>query len=203
MPLIELDLEIPDSGLPIDVERWLVASRERIERYWDHFKHKPLPQYVECDFDLVSLALKQCVDRELIDGRLFVEWGCGFAVVTGVAALLGLDAVGVEAEEFLCQEARHLFATQSIQAEVWQGNFLPDGARNLAEEEEPLVSLTHSIPSAYGLHDLSLEDFAIVFAYPWPGEEHFLRLVFERYARRDALLLMFRGPYQMELYRKR
>ncbi len=203
MPLREIDLNIADSGLPTPIENWLIAARERIERYWDHFKHKPLPQYVECDFDLVALALKECVDRDLIDGRLFVEWGCGFAVITGVAGLLGLDAIGVEAEEFLCEEARKLFANQSINAEIWQGNFLPAGARALAEDQDPLVSLTHSIPSAYAQHDMSIEDFAIVFAYPWPGEEHFLRLVFERYARRDALLLMYRGSYHIELYRKR
>lgn len=203
MPLIELELDIPDSGLPGSIECWILAARERIERYWDHFKHKPLPQYVECDFDLVALALKECVARDWIDGRLFVEWGCGFAVVTGVASLLGLDAIGVEAEEFLCEEARKLFAVQAIDAEIWQGNFLPAGARNLAEDQDPLISLTHRIPSAYAEHDMSIEDFAIVFAYPWPGEEHFLRLVFERYARRDALLLMYRGPYQVELYRKR
>src|SRR5690606_36064507 len=121
-------------------------------------------QYVECDFDLVSIALKECVDRELIDGKLFVEWGCGFAVVTGVAALLELDAVGVEAEAFLCEEARHLLTREGIKAEIWQGNFLPAGARHLADDPDPLVSPTHYIPPAYSDHDMSLEDFAIVFA---------------------------------------
>ncbi len=202
MPLVELELNIPDNPLPDDVSAWLVAARERIELYWDQFSSKPLPQYIECDFDYVAAGLQECLRRDLVDGKLFVEWGCGFAVVTGIAALLGLDAIGIEAEVFLCEQARLLLAQREIPAEVWQGNFLPAGAVRLAEDKEPLVSLTHSIPPAYSNFDMSLEDFAIVFAYPWPGEEHFLRAVFARYARSNALLLMFRGPYHIELFRK-
>ena len=122
--------------------------------------------------------------------------------VAGVAGLLGLDAIGIEAEEFLCEQARQLLDQEGISAEIWQGNFLPEGARGLAEPEDPLVSLTHYIQSAYEQQDFSLSDFAIVFVYPWPGEEHFLKLVFDRFARHDALLLLYRGPFQIELYRK-
>lgn len=204
MALREIPLRLSeDDLLPTRVTEWIGSSRERIELYWDHFSKQPLPQYVECDFDLVALAIAEVVSRDLVDGRLFVEWGCGFAVVTGIAALLGLDAIGIEAEEMLCVEGRKLMAKHGVQAEIWQGNFLPSGARRLAEDTDPLVSLTHSLPPAYELNQMGLDDFAIIFAYPWPGEEHFLRLVFDRYARPDSLLLMYRGPYHIELYRKR
>jgi hypothetical protein len=204
MALAEIDVALEeDEPLPTQVVEWIATARERIERYWDSFKHKPLPQYVECDFELVARAIETTCRQGLNDGQLFVEWGCGFGVVTGTAALLGLDAVGIEAEEFLCQESRLLLSHASIPAEIWQGNFLPHRARELADDTDPLVSLTHSIPPAYGQHDMTLGDFAIVFAYPWPGEEHFLRLVFDRFARRNALLLMYRGPYHVELYRKK
>lgn len=204
MTLREIPLKLSeDAPLPCSVTEWIANSRQRIELYWDHFSKQPLPQYVECDFDLVALALAEVVDRDLADGRLFVEWGCGFAVVTGIAALLGLDAVGIEAEEMLCVEGRKLMAKHGIEAEVWQGNFLPRGARRLADDTDPLVSLTHSLPPAYELNQMGLDDFAVVFAYPWPGEEHFLRLVFDRYARQGSLLLMYRGPYHIELYCKR
>ena len=205
MSLSEIDIndDLPDQhDNPPELQRWLDAARSRLSRYWDQFKEKPLPQYIECDFEYVATALKYCCDQDLIDGRLFVEWGCGFGVVAGVAGLLGLDAIGIEAEEFLCEQARLLLDQEGISAEIWQGNFLPEGARDLAEPEDPLVSLTHYIQSAYEQQDFSLSDFAIVFVYPWPGEEHFLKLVFDRFARRDALLLLYRGPYQIELYRK-
>ncbi len=202
MPLRELELVFDEGSHSQAIADWLKAARARIELYWDHFKEKPLPQYIECDFDYVASALRACVEGPFIDGRLFCEWGCGFAVVSGVASLLGLDAVGIEAEEFLCAEARKLLAKCHVSAEVWQGNFLPRGARKLAEDTDPLVSLTHDIAPAYEQFDMALSDFAIVFAYPWPGEEHFLKAVFNRYARQNAVLLMYRGPFQVELYRK-
>lgn len=202
MPLKEVPLRVGEEPLPEAIAQWLVAGRARIERYWDQFPQKPLPQYIECDFDYVSQALRQCVRSGWIDGRLFCEWGCGFGIVTGVAALLGLDAIGIEAEPFLCEEARRLMAVNGIGAEIWQGNFLPAGAASLADDTDPLVSLTHTIAPAYGKHDMQMSDFALIFVYPWPGEEHFLRAVFHRYARPGALMLQFRGPYHVELYRK-
>lgn len=202
MALKQLELKVDDRALPEAVEAWLAAGRARIERYWDQFPQKPLPQYIECDFDHVARSLAACVDQDLIDGQLFCEWGCGFGIVTGIASLLGLDAVGIEAEEFLCSQARALLEQNGIRAEIWQGNFLPHGASELAEEEDPLVSLTHKIPAAYGAHDMLLSDFALTFVYPWPGEEHFLRAVFDRFARPGALMLQFRGPYHVELFRK-
>lgn len=197
-------LDVGDIPLqpPTLLEPWLTACRERIQTYWDQFNEKPLPQYIECDFDLVGAAMAICVEREILDGRLFVEWGAGFGVVTGMASLLGLDAIGIEAEEFLCDQARLLMAKNNVQAEMWQGNFLPAGARDLADDTDPLVSLTHYIPAAYEANGMSLEDFALIFAYPWPGEEHFLRLVFDRFARSGAIMLMFRGPNHIEIYRR-
>lgn len=202
MSLIQLEFDFDEAPLPESVTHWLEAGRERIERYWDQFPQKPLPQYIECDFDYVARALEACLKQNLIDGRLFCEWGCGFGIVTGIANLLGLDAVGIEAEEFLCAQARILLDRHDIHAEIWQGNFLPSGAHNMAEPDDPLVSLTHTLPPAYDQCDMSLSDFAITFVYPWPGEEHFLRAVFDRYARVGALLLQFRGPYHVELFRK-
>ena len=202
MSLKQVDLDVDAQELHADVRDWLVAGRERIERYWDQFPKKPLPQYIECDFDYVARALQACVHQNLNDGQLFCEWGCGFGIVTGIAALLGLDAVGIEAEEFLCSQARVLLEQNNIHAEIWQGNFLPPGAATLAEETDPLVSLTHKIPAAYAQHDMQLSDFALTFVYPWPGEEHFLRAVFDRYARPGGLMLQFRGPYHVELFRK-
>ncbi|MCC6509378.1 MAG: class I SAM-dependent methyltransferase [Pirellulaceae bacterium] len=203
MALKQLDLVVDESDLPNDVNQWLVAGRARIERYWDQFTKKPLPQYIECDFDYVAKALRTVVQHDWVDGRLFCEWGCGFGIVTGIAALLKLDAIGIEAEEFLCGQARELLNQNQIRAEIWQGNFLPGGSQQLAEDTDPLVSLTHKIPPAYRQHDMQLSDFAMTFVYPWPGEEHFLRAVFDRFARPGALMLQFRGPYHVELFSKR
>jgi hypothetical protein len=115
---------------------------------------------------------------------------------------LGWDAIGIEAEPFLVDEARKFLAAEAIQAEIWHGNFLPPGSERLARQQSHHASLFHQIPSAYAEHDLQLDDFAVVFAYPWPGEDGFLKDVFAAYAAQGAILLVFRGPYELELYRK-
>jgi hypothetical protein len=204
MSLIELDIELDDElPLPAPIEQWLATARQRTQVYWDQFVKRPLPQYIECDFEWVARGLEYCRQRNLPVGNMFVEWGCGFGVITGAAGLLGFEAIGIEVEPFLCEEGRKLLAANSINAEIWQGNFLPGGARKLADDTDPLVSLSHLSASAYEQNQMGLDDFALVYAYPWPGEEHFLRCVFERYARSKALMLMYRGPYQIELYQKK
>jgi hypothetical protein len=203
MTLSELTFQFDCEELSPELVTWIESSQVWLTAYWDQFAARPLSQYVECDFAYVASALSAIVHQRLNDGNLFVEWGCGLGVITGVASLLGLEAIGIEAEEFLVQEARKLLAEANIPAEIWHGNFLPDGARHLATRHDPVVSLTHDIEPAYVQHGLDLEDFATVFSYPWPGEEHFLKLVFEKYARTKALLVLFRGPYHLELYRKR
>ena len=108
MALSELTFQFDGAELPDPIARWIEVSQARLMTYWDQFAQRPLPQYIECDFEYVAAALSQVVEKQLIDGKLFVEWGCGFGVVTGVASLLGLDAVGIEAEDFLCGQAREL-----------------------------------------------------------------------------------------------
>ena len=196
--------------LTVDDQKPLLAECEQLIQYaesvlqvfWDRWHRKPIEQYVACDFRYVAACISEIIKQELLDGKTFCEWGCGFGIVTGLAWLYGLDAVGIEAEPFLVQQARDLLKKQNIQAEVWQGNFLPRGAEKLATEQADHPSLFHEMPSAYDEHDLAIDDFAMIFAYPWPGEEHFLREVFYRYARHGAVMLMFRGPYQIEVYRK-
>jgi hypothetical protein len=49
---------------------------------------------------------------------------------------------------------------------------------------------------------LDLDDFALVYAYPWPGEDDFHEFVFDRYAASGALLMLFCGPNDVRLWRK-
>ncbi|MCK6459507.1 MAG: hypothetical protein L6Q95_06390 [Planctomycetes bacterium] len=46
------------------------------------------------------------------------------------------------------------------------------------------------------------QDFDLVFAYPWPGEEEVIEGLFERYAGDSALLLTFHGLDGLRLRRK-
>jgi hypothetical protein len=199
-----LDLDIDeDEAMSAEVEKFLESSQQRLQQYWDRWTERPIEQYVASDFRYVWAALQSLNRMGLLKGRSFVEWGCGFGVITGLAWYTGLSAVGIEAESFLVEEGRKLLQLHSIQAELWHGNFLPKGAEQIARRQSDHPSLFHQVPSAYPQHACDLDDFALIFAYPWPGEEHFQREVFCRYAAVDALMLMYRGPYQIELYRQR
>ena len=201
--LEQIALPVPDDLILSDhEERWIQLGEETLQLFWDQWYRRPIEQYVACDFRYVARAIHQVIDRKICDGNTFCEWGCGFGIVTGLAALLGMEAIGIEAEEFLVKQGQELFQKESIPGELWLGNFLPHGAEQLADLQSDHASMFHQVPPAYEQHEMRLDDFSLIFAYPWPGEEHFLRDVFRVYARPDALLLMFRGPYQIELYRK-
>lgn len=196
---MEWDLERP---LPDATDRLLARADAILQAYWDAWHRRPIEQYVACDFRDVWRALATIREQPLAAGNLFCEWGCGFGIVTAMASQLGWGAIGIEAEPFLVDEARKFLAAERVEAEIWHGNFLPTGSERLARHQSHHASLFHRVPSAYERHGMELDDFAVVFAYPWPGEDGFLKDVFREHAAIGALLLVFRGPYELELYRK-
>ncbi len=195
----ELDDTLP---VPESINTLLQDADLRLQVYWDQWHRRPIEQYVACDFRDVWRALAYVEHLKLANGHLFCEWGCGFGVVTAMASQLGWESIGIEAESFLVESARSFLQQHHVQAEIWHGNFLPRGSQRLADPQSEHASLFHAVPSAYDSHDLDVDDFAIIFAYPWPGEDFFLREVFRCHARDQAILVLFLGPYQIELYRK-
>ncbi len=199
--LLEVDWD-SESPIPQEIEVLLAKADQRLQAYWDSWHRRPIEQYVACDFRDVYRAMHAVKSQELPIGNLFCEWGCGFGIVTAMAGKLGWDAVGIEAEEFLVEQARQFLRSENIPAEIWHGNFLPSRAERLAKRQANHASLFHQIPSVYSSHSLAVDDFATIFAYPWPGEDYFLKDVFRHYAADRAILVMFLGPYEIEIYRK-
>lgn len=193
------DLEAP---IPERIQGMLEHADRALQQYWDSWHRRPIEQYVACDFRDVWRALAFVHDSGLVEGQMFCEWGCGFGIVTAMASWLGWDAIGIEAEPFLVDQARRFLAEEKVAAEIWHGNFLPRGSERLAKHQASHASLFHQVPVAYEARDLQVDDFSIVFAYPWPGEDGFLKEVFRAYAKEGALLLLFLGPYELELYQK-
>ena len=199
--LLEIDWD-SESPIPQEIEALLAKADQRLQAYWDSWYRRPIEQYVACDFRDVYRAMHAVKCQELPIGNLFCEWGCGFGIVTAMAGKLGWDAVGIEAEEFLVEQARQFVRSENIPAEIWHGNFLPSRAERLAKRQANHASLFHQIPSVYASQSLAVDDFATIFAYPWPGEDYFLKDVFRHYAADRAILVMFLGPYEIEIYRK-
>jgi SAM-dependent methyltransferase len=191
-----------DSVIPEETERVLKDADQALQAYWDQWHKRPIEQYVACDFRDVWRALASLTKSGLAHGNTFCEWGCGFGIVTGLASQLGWESVGIEAEPFLVQQAKQFLKRNELAGEILHGNFLPPGSERLARPQSNHASLFHQVENAYHQNDLELDDYALVFAYPWPGEHHFQQEVFRHFARDGALLLMFLGPYEIELFRK-
>jgi len=201
--LIHLEFDWDDTAeIPAATERILVDADQALQAYWDQWHKQPIEQYVACDFRDVWRAMSQLTESKLARGNTFCEWGCGFGIVTGLASQLGWEAVGIEAEAFLVEQAKRFLQRNQLAGEVLHGNFLPPGSERLARSQSDHASLFHQVENAYEKHDLQLDDYALIFAYPWPGEHHFLQEVFRCYGGEDSLMLMFLGPYEIELFRK-
>jgi len=198
---IELPRSLDAVPIPTDIADKLVEMRTRIEAFQDCWKQHGAEQFVAADYELVYRAL--CwIDETLPPiGKRFLEWGCGFAAVACLADAVGWNVHAVEAHPDLIGQALQTIRRWPAAVELAEGNFLPPGAESLAFDPT-LPSLGHAGDDVYRLWDLDLDDFAMVYSYPWPGEDEFHEEVFDRYAAPGGLLLMFIGPNELRLWRK-
>lgn len=119
--------------------------------------------------------------RAAAPGVAFLEWGSGQGLVTILASLSGYDAVGVEINPELVHEARRLAARFDAPARFEHGTY------------------DKTIP---GLKVFAAHKRAVVYVYPWPGEEAFFLRLFAETAAAGAFLLMCLGPEDIRVYRK-
>jgi len=177
------------------------AAQDRIQAFQDRWDQPQIEQFVASDYELVHRVLTWVVSQRLMMGSRMVEWGCGFAVAAAIGSRLGLDVFGIEAEGMLLKHARQTLADFDTPVDLVQGNFLPRGAESLSHNPD-FPSLGHEVENAYELIGLDLDDFALVYGYPWPGEHVFHQAVFERYGATGGLLMLFCGPNDLRLWRK-
>jgi hypothetical protein len=198
---ISVPSSVDQIAIPAAIQSRIAHAKSRIEAFQDRWDRPQIEQFVAADYELVFQTLSWTLDWQPTIGRRFLEWGCGFAVVSAFAASLGLDVIGIEAEQDLLVEGRKTVLQWDAPVELIHGNFLPSGAESLAEDPT-LPSLGHTAVDGYQQTGLDLDDFAIVYAYPWPGEDDFHEAVFDRYSIRGALLMLFCGPNDVRLWRK-
>ncbi|MFK8111757.1 MAG: class I SAM-dependent methyltransferase [Rubripirellula sp.] len=187
--------------LPADVLSRIKHDCSRIEAFQDRWDRPQIEQFVAADYSHVYQVLDWTLETQIVTGRRFLEWGCGFAVVSSFASRFDLDVIGIEAEQELLVEGHKTTQAWKVSAELIQGNFLPPGSDSLADDPT-LPSLGHPVPDAYEQLELDLDDFAIVYSYPWPGEDDFHEAVFDRYAGVGSLLILFCGPNDIRVWRK-
>jgi hypothetical protein len=123
--------------------------------------------------------------------------------VACLAAFLDFDAVGIEIDPELVQEAKALARDFDLPVEYVCGSFIPQGARISLKPSEGYSWLTTDGASAHEELGLSTDDFSVIFAYPWPDEESVLASLFEAYAAPGAILVTYHGGDEIYVRQKR
>lgn len=201
MPLQPFEIEVCPAPLPPPIAAWLAAAQQRIDAFFADPAHVSGMGFIPSDYELVYGALAGFARREV--GRLrFCEWGSGFGVVVGLAVLLGMEAYGIEIDGVLCAAARTLLAQRGLAAEIAHGSFVPEDYEPSARLADLDTRTVLGQPDAYDQLSRDLDEFDVVFAYPWPGEEELYLDIFRRYADQGAVLITHSRVEGMRAWRK-
>jgi len=134
-------------------------------------------------------------------GLRFLEWGSAPGIITIMADLLGFEAYGIELDPTLVQMARELATKYDSHARFADGSFLPGGYVWKHRSGDRRLGTIGEGTSGYMELGHPLEDFDIVFAFPWTGEEPMMHDVMRRYGGRHARLLLYGITNGVEVYR--
>ena len=202
MPLVRLDLPDVLPPAPAKVTKFIEDAESRIDSFIESRLNDPIPSFVPSGFPVVYGALRHVADRHLAPGPLFCEWGSGAGVVTCMAAMVGFSACGIEVETDLVDLAIQLARHHHLRVDFHYGNFVPHGGQEIAEDVEELTWLAVGGPDPYSPMDMEIDDFDVVFAYPWPGEEGVIERLFDCFASDGALLMTYNGGEGVRLFRR-
>lgn len=206
MPLVEIEISNHGSVLPDEIDRFLREADMRVSQFLENNPRRA-SSFIPSDFKTVYHALQAITDENLAPGDMMCEWGSGFGVVASLASMLEYTACGIEVDQDLVDAARRLADDFGLPVEFALGSFIPSGAELIAEEAyvENNAEYSWLITDAEDGYDelqCSLEDFDLVFSYPWPGEDYLIANLFEKHAAEGALLLTYDYPETMRLRRK-
>ena len=172
--------EAGDLPVPRFVDCFIRDAAERAEEYGERAgKGLFVPGDYRCVFQILQWLLRT---QAAVRGAAFLEWGSGQGMATILAALLGYEAVGVEIDETLVRKSRELAARYDAPARFEPGSY---------------------DPATPGRKIFTAQKRAVVYVYPWPGEEPFFLQLFAETAKPGAYLLMCLGPEDVRVYRKK
>jgi hypothetical protein len=199
MPLVNVELSVDAAAVPPDVLAFLGEADRRIEQFQ---ATSTAPGFVPSDYVGAYGVLRTIAAVNIAAGSLFCEWGSGFGVVASLAAMLEFDAYGIEIDEGLVAGARDLAADFEVPVEFVHDSFIPSGGEDCADVPLTFAWLTAETGRAEEELGLAIDDFDVIFAYPWPDEEHVIYDLFRRYAGVGALLVTYHGGEGFHIRRK-
>ena len=156
------------------------------ERFTERKRNDDFHPFVAADYESVLAALLPHRGPSL----KFLEWGSATGVITIMADMLGFEAFGIELDTDLVKTARALSERFESDASFVEGSFLPTGYVWQPSGGDGRVGTIGAGYSGYLDLGHPLDEFDVVFAYPWGGEEPMMLDLMQRYGRTDAVLLL-------------
>jgi len=179
-------LEQERASLAFRVQALIDESVGIWERFDREVRAKRWHPFVASDYPSVLRALGEL----RAPGLKFLEWGSATGVITIMADFLGFEAYGIEIDADLVTTARDLAARHGSRARFAAGSFLPSAYRSKRTNGDARLGTIGEGASGYAELGYALDDFDIVYAYPWTGEEPVMLEVQEQCGDSDALLLL-------------
>ncbi len=188
------------AGLDPALRATLAEIGEHGREIWARFdrtvrQHRWHP-FVPADYECVLEALVAL----RAPGLRFLEWGSATGVIAIMADLLGYEAYGIELDEGLVAISREMAARYHSDARFVAGSFLPTGYSWNPEDGDGRLGTVGEGASGYLQLGHPLDDFDLVYAFPWGGEEAMMHDLVRLHCRPGAGLLLHQVSGNVELF---
>lgn len=205
MTLQEIELPASSVSLPPEVENFLAVAHRYTETFYGEQLGLRYPKYVPSDAALFYTSLTYLQNEGLLQGNRFCEWGSGFGIACGVAALCGMDAVGLELETELVARSRDLLTECDLSVEILNLSYFPEGFdESEGHGGKDLIIPPHASGGPYvgspQYDGLDPEEVDVFYVYPYPDQEEMMQDLFETIATPGAILLMYLGDSEMAAF---
>jgi hypothetical protein len=202
LALSQLDVQSrADQPLPAAVTAFLSDAGARIDAFFDLWNSSRNLGFFPSDYESVYAVLRAIRESNPEATRL-CEWGSGFGVIAGLGATLGYETCGIEIDGRCVSASRALLKDHNLDVAILEGSFVPE---EYAEQQEMNSDGMGTIlwgPGAIDEVDVEIEDFDIIFAFPWPDEEEMYSDLFARYAAVGAILVTYSALNGIRAQRK-
>jgi hypothetical protein len=167
------------------------------QRFDETSRSRHFHPFVPADYDVTRKLLSSL----RAPGRRFLEWGSATGIITIMADMMGFEAYGIEIDASLVATANDVARRHHSAARFVVGSFLPTGYRFRTRDGDGRTGTIADGPSGYLELGRALEDFDVVFGYPWGGEEAVMLDVMQQYGGPDSLLLLYDSDNSVRVYR--
>ena len=205
MTLTRIELAYESVSVPTEIFDFLQAIDDLVEQHRVNTA-VCFRGFVPSDYVATYRCLKSLYDSHLLCGDRFCEWGSGVSVVASLAAMIGYESYGIEYNRTLCTVAEGISREFKVPVELVHGSFIPAGVEDLIDDAfatyDGELALHTDPDSTYAELGYGVDDFDLIFSYPWPNDVEVTHDIFDRCAAQGALLLAYYDTDTITLFRK-